>query len=168
MDRATKETLVSTYSDVLTQAGVVVVAHYAGLSVSALSDLRRALQVDGGQLKVVKNRLVKLALGDSVPGASDLFSGPTALIWSSDPVSAPKIAQEFAEENKNLKITGGLMEGKVLDTSAVRMLASLPSLDALRGKLIGVIAAPATGVAAICVAPAGQLARLVAARPEAA
>ena len=168
MDRAEKERLVAFYGDVFASAGAIVVAHYAGLNVAELGDLRRALQAEGGQLKVIKNRLVRRAIPENIIDISPLFVGPTALMWSDDPVVAPKVTAQFAKNNENVIILGGLMGTQLLDAAGVKNLASLPSLDELRGKLIGIVNAPAAKIANVCVAPSSQLARLVAARPEAA
>jgi large subunit ribosomal protein L10 len=114
---------------------------------------------------VTKNRLVKLALaGTSAEPISDLFAGPTAIAYSQDPVAAPKVAAKFAKGNDNLVIIGGIMDQTVLDADGVKNLASLPSLDELRGKLVGLLNAPATKVAGVLQAPAGQLARVVGAK----
>jgi large subunit ribosomal protein L10 len=114
---------------------------------------------------VTKNRLVKLALaGTPNESVSEFFSGPTAIAFSEDPVAAPKVAAKFAKENDNLKIVGGIMDGNVLDAEGVKNLASLPSLDELRGQLVGLINAPATKIAGVLQAPAGQLARVMGAK----
>ncbi len=164
MDRAKKQELVTTLHDTLSSTGVIVVAHYSGLSVAKMTELRRQMRQAGGQVKVAKNRLVKIALeGTDVSGISDLFAGPTVIAYSDDPVTAPKIAVEFAKDNENLVILGGSMGPTVLDTDAVKSLASLPSLDELRGKLVGLIQAPAGKIAQVVNAPACQLARVMSA-----
>ena len=160
MDRAGKEELVSHYNGIFENAGVIVVTHYSGLSVPDLDELRHQMADVGGTVKVTKNRLVKLALaGTPNESVSEFFSGPTAIAFSEDPVAAPKVAAKFAKENDNLKIVGGIMDGNVLDAEGVKNLASLPSLDELRGQLVGLINAPATKIAGVLQAPAGQLAR---------
>ena len=172
VDRATKEQLVEYFGGVFDDAGVVVVTHYAGLTVPQMEDLRSRMAEVGGTVKVTKNRLVKRALaGTSAESISDLFNGPTAIVFSQDPVAAPKVTAEFAKENKDLVMLGGIMGETVLDAAAVKNLASLPSLDALRGQLVGLLNAPATKVAGVVQEPAGQLARVVgayAAKGEAA
>ena len=121
----------------------------------------------GGQVKVAKNRLAKRALeGTEIEGITDLLTGPTCLAYSDDPVAAPKIAVDFAKDNENLVILGGAMGATMLDPAAVKSLASLPSLDELRGTLIGLIQAPASKIARVLSAPGGQLARVVAAKAE--
>ena len=165
MDRAGKEELVSHYNGIFENAGVIVVTHYSGLSVPDLDELRHQMADVGGTVKVTKNRLVKLALaGTPNESVSEFFSGPTAIAFSEDPVAAPKVAANFAKENDNLKIVGGIMDGTVLDAEGVKNLASLPSLDELRGQLVGLINAPATNIAGVLQAPAGQLARVMGAK----
>ena len=165
MDRAGKEELVSHYNGIFENAGVIVVTHYSGLSVPDLDELRHQMADVGGTVKVTKNRLVKLALaGTPNESVSEFFSGPTAIAFSEDPVAAPKVAANFAKENDNLKIVGGIMDGTVLDAEGVKNLASLPSLDELRGQLVGLINAPATKIAGVLQAPAGQLARVIGAK----
>jgi large subunit ribosomal protein L10 len=165
VDRAGKEELVSHYNGIFENAGVIVVTHYSGLSVPDLDELRHQMADVGGTVKVTKNRLVKLALaGTPNESVSEFFSGPTAIAFSEDPVAAPKVAAKFAKENDNLKIVGGIMDGTVLDAEGVKNLASLPSLDELRGQLVGLINAPATKIAGVLQAPAGQLARVMGAK----
>ena len=122
----------------------------------------------GGSFKVTKNRLAKLALkGTKFEGLADCFTGPTAIAVSTDPVAAAKVAVEYANKNEKLQIVGGALEAEVLDADAVKALATLPSLDELRGKIIGLILAPATKIAVVLQAPAGQLARVFAAYAKA-
>ncbi|MGB1108476.1 MAG: 50S ribosomal protein L10 [Parvibaculales bacterium] len=165
MDRAAKEELVSHYNGIFENAGVIVVTHYSGLSVSDLDELRHQMADVGGTVKVTKNRLVKLALaGTPNESVGEFFIGPTAIAFSDDPVAAPKVAANFAKANDNLKIIGGVMDGNVLDADGVKNLASLPSLDELRGQLVGLINSPATNLAGVLQAPAGQLARVIGAK----
>lgn len=164
MERAQKKELVSSLNTVFKDAGVIVVAHYAGLTVAEMTDLRRQMKAADGQVKVAKNKLVKIALeGTEASGIADLFSGPTVIAYSSDPVAAPRVAVNFAKANENLVILGGTMGANVLDPAGIKSLASLPSLDELRGKLVGLVQAPATKIAGVLQAPAGQLARVMAA-----
>lgn len=165
MDRAAKEELVSHYNGIFENAGVIVVTHYSGLSVPDLDELRHQMADVGGTVKVTKNRLVKLALaGTPNKSVGEFFIGPTAIAFSDDPVAAPKVAAKFAKANDNLKIIGGIMDGNVLDADGVKNLASLPSLDELRGQLVGLINSPATKLAGVLQAPAGQLARVIGAK----
>ncbi len=167
MDRAEKREVVATLHDVFDKAGVIVVAHYSGLTVAQMSELRRQMKGAGGQVKVAKNRLAKLALeGTQAAGIADLFRGPTCIAYSHDPVAAPRIAHNFAKDNENLVILGAAMGSKVLDPEGVKTLASLPSLDELRGKIVGLLQAPAGKVAQVLGAPGGQLARVLAAYSE--
>lgn len=165
MDRAQKRELVTALNEVFSNTGVVVVAHYAGLSVAEMTDFRRRAREAGARVKVAKNRLAKLALeGTDVSGISELFSGPTCIAYSDDPVAAPKAAVNFAKENEKLVILGGTMGTTALDLNGVKSLASLPSLDELRGKLVGLVQAPAGKIARVVNAPAGKLARVLAAK----
>ena len=162
MDRAEKSQLVEDLGSVFKDTGVVVVAHYTGLSVAEMTSLRAQMREAGAGMRVAKNRLVKLALkGTDVEHVSDLFQGPTVIAYSDDPVAAPKIAVEFAKGNEKLVILGGAMGTTNLDAEGVKALAALPSLDELRGKLVGLLVAPATKVAQVLAAPAGQVARVV-------
>jgi large subunit ribosomal protein L10 len=164
MERAEKREVVSALHDVFAKTGVVVVAHYAGLSVADMTKLRSDMRDAGGRVKVAKNKLVKLALdGTDAKGISDLMTGPTCLAYSDDPVSAPKVAVKFAKGNEKFVILGGAMGTTVLDAQAVNSLAELPSLDELRGKLIGLIQAPASKIARTVNEPGAQLARIFAA-----
>ena len=164
MERAEKREVVSALHDVFANTGVVVVAHYAGLSVADMTKLRSDMRDAGGRVKVAKNRLVKLALeGTNAIGISDLLTGPTCLAYSDDPVMAPKVAVKFAKGNEKFVILGGTMGATVLDAKAVSSLADLPSLDELRGKLIGLIQAPASKIARTLNEPGAQLARVFAA-----
>jgi large subunit ribosomal protein L10 len=162
VDRAEKSELVTSLNQVFSDTGVVVVAHYAGLSVADMTALRARMREAGASVRVAKNRLVKLALkGTDAETITDLFKGPTVIAFSKDPVAAPKVAADFAKANEKLVILGGAMGRTSLDPDGVKALAALPSLDELRGKLVGLIASPATKVAQILAAPAGQLARVV-------
>jgi large subunit ribosomal protein L10 len=164
VDRAEKREVVTALHDVFANTGVVVVAHYAGLSVADMTKLRSEMRSAGGRVKVAKNRLVKLALeGTDAKGIADLLKGPTCLAFSDDPVAAPKVAVKFAKGNEKFVILGGAMGPTVLDAKGVNSLASLPSLDELRGKLIGLIQAPASKIARVLNEPGSQLARVFAA-----
>ena len=161
MDRAQKQENVESLKGVFSSAGTVVVTHYMGLTVAEMTDLRGRLRSEGAQLKVVKNTLVRKALGGSVGDEGDaLFKGPVAIAFAPDPVSAAKVATQYAKDNEKFSVIGGLMGEQVLDKKAVTSLASLPSLDQLRAKIVGLINSPATKVAGVLQAPAGQLARV--------
>ncbi len=167
MDRAQKRELVASMHDVFSTAPVLVVTHYKGLSVAEVSALRTRMREVGASFKVTKNRLTRLALrGTPSEVAADLFTGPTAIGYSDDPVAAPKVLAKFAKENGKLIILGGVLDGKVLDADGVKALAELPSLDELRAKLVGLIQTPARQIASILQAPGGQVARVLAAHAE--
>ncbi|MEJ8575047.1 50S ribosomal protein L10 [Microbaculum marinum] len=167
MDRAGKSELVTTLHDVFSNTGVVVVAHYSGLSVSDMTDLRGRMREAGGRVKVAKNRLARLALeGTEIAHVGSLLKGPTVIAYSDDPVVAPKIAVDFAKSHQNLVILGGAMGATALDPDGVKSLATLPSLDELRAKIVGMINTPATRVAQVLAAPGGQIARVLAAHAE--
>ena len=165
MERAQKREVVSELNEVFNSASSVVVTHYSGLNVAELSDLRGRMREAGATFKVTKNRLTKLALdGTPYDQIADLFTGPTAIAYSDDPVAPAKIAVEFAKKNDLLVVLGGAMGDTQLDVDGVKALAALPSLDELRGKIVGLLNAPATKVARVLQAPAGQLARVMSAQ----
>jgi len=167
MDRAKKAESIEELKSVFAESGTVVVTQYTGMTFVEMSDLRTRLRKEGAVLKVFKNRLAQKALNGSVGEAGDaLFKGPVALVYSADPVTAAKISSQYAKENDKLKIIGGLMGTDVLNEAGIKALATLPSLDELRGKLIGVLQAPATKIAAVLQAPAGAVARVIAAHAE--
>ena len=164
MDKAGKAVALEAYKQVFADAGVIVVTQYSGLTVRELTDLRGKLKAEGANLKVIKNRLAKIALDGKGRGgdkAGAMFVGPVAIAHSADPVAASKVVADFAKGNEKLVLVGALMGDQVLDQAGVKQLASLPSLDQLRGKIIGLIQAPATKIAGIVAAPAGQLARVI-------
>ena len=167
MERAEKDALVSTLNGVFSDAGVVVVTHYSGLNVAELSELRRDMAEAGASFRVTKNRLAKRAReGTPASEITDLFTGPTAIGVSEDPVAAPRILAKFAKANEKLIIRGGIMGETVLDETGVKALADLPSLDELRGKIVGMLNTPATRIAGVLAAPGGQVARVIAAKAE--
>ncbi len=162
MDKAGKAVALEAYKEVFADAGVIVVTRYSGLTVRELTDLRGKLKAEGANLKVIKNRLAKIALeGKGGDAAGAMFVGPVAIAFSPDPVAASKVVADYAKGNEKLVLVGALMGDQVLDQAAVKQLAALPSLDQLRGKIIGLIQAPATKIAGIVAAPAGQLARVI-------
>lgn len=161
MDRAEKRELVTSLNAAFAETGVIVVAHYAGLTVKDMTALRARMREAGARVKVAKNRLARLALeGTDAAAIKDLFKGPTLVAYSGDPVAAPKVAVDFAKTNDKLVILGGAMGRTSLDPEGVKALATLPSLDELRAKLVGMIQTPATRIAAVVAAPAAQLARV--------
>jgi large subunit ribosomal protein L10 len=161
MDRAQKANSIEELKGVFASSGVVVVTQYTGLTFAEMADLRLRLRKEGAVLKVFKNRLAQKAMAGSTGSAGEaMFKGPVALAYGSDPVTAAKIATQFAKENDKLKLIGAIMGTVVLNETGVKALATLPSLDELRGKLVGLLQAPATRVAGVLAAPAGQLARV--------
>ena len=161
MDRAQKAESIEALKGVFASSGAVVVTHYLGLTVAEMTDLRGRLRKEGAQIKVVKNRLAQKALnGASGEAGQALFKGPVAIAFGPDPVSAAKVVTQYAKDNEKFSVVGGLMGELVLDQSAVKSLASLPSLDQIRSQLIGLLQAPATKVAGVLQAPAAQLARV--------
>lgn len=162
MDRAQKGQVVESLNEVFANAGVIVVAHYSGMSVADMNALRSRMREAGGKFKVAKNRLAVRALeGTSAGGIAPLFKGPTGIAYSTDPVAAAKAAVDYSKENKSFVILGGAMGESVLTADAVQALAELPSLDQLRAKIVGLLNAPATKIAGVVQAPAGQLARVI-------
>jgi len=165
MDRAEKRELVSTLNEAWKDIGVIVVAHYAGMTVAQMTEFRKRVKEAGGSVKVAKNRLAKLALKDTDSvSISDLLKGQTCLAYSDDPIAAARISVKYSKENDKLVILGGAMGKTVLDAKAVKALADLPSLDELRAKLLGLLQAPATKIARIMKEPGAKLARVVQAK----
>lgn len=162
VERAEKAELVTALNQVFKDTGTIVVAHYAGLTVANMTALRAKMREAGAGVKVAKNRLAKLALkGTDAEPIADLFKGQTVVAYSSDPVAAAKVAIDFAKTNEKLVILGGAMGRTKLDPDGVKALATLPSLDELRAKLLGMLSSPATKVAQVLAAPAAQVARVV-------
>ena len=161
MDRSQKADLVAELKNVFTETSVVVITRNLGLSVAQSTDLRLKMRDAGAQFKVAKNRLALIALeGTKYGPIGDMLTGPTALATSSDPVAAAKVAVEFAKSNDRLEIVGGAMGDTVLDVAGIKALAELPSLDQLRGTLVGLIQAPATKIARIVSEPGAMIARV--------
>jgi large subunit ribosomal protein L10 len=162
VDRAEKRELVTGLNEVFKSTGSVVVAHYAGLTVANMNDLRSKMRAAGGTVKVAKNRLAVIALqGTDSAGIQKLFKGQTLVAYAEDPVAAPKVASDFAKANDKLVILGGAMGATTLDADGVKALATMPSLDELRAKIVGMISTPATRIAAVVKAPAGNVARVI-------
>ncbi|MDI2112444.1 50S ribosomal protein L10 [Commensalibacter nepenthis] len=161
MDRTEKQAFVASMVSVFANTSMLVVTRNKGLDVAAVTDLRRRMRAAGATYKVGKNRLVTLAAkGTPFEGITPLLTGPTALAWAQDPVAVAKVAVEFAKTNDKLEILGGNLDGQMLDVNQVKALAELPSLDVLRAQLVGLISTPATRIAGVVQAPAGQLARV--------
>ena len=167
MDRKEKSELVAALHEKFVEAGLVVVTHNQGLTVAEVTDLRRKVRSAGAGFKVTKNRLTRLALaGTKFEDIGKLFIGPTAIAYSQDPVAAAKVVVDFAKGNEKLVILGASLGSNVLDVDGVKALATLPSLDELRGRLLGMLQTPATRIAGVLQAPGGQIARLLSAKAK--
>jgi large subunit ribosomal protein L10 len=161
MNRTEKQQWIEGVNSDASNAAIVIVAHYKGLSVAEISDLRVNVRKAGAKLKVTKNLLAKRAIaGTQYAKLEDLFKGPTITAFADEPVSAAKVLSDFAKKNDKLVLLGGAFGETVLDKAGIQQLASLPSLDELRAKILSMIQTPATRIAAVLSAPAGQLARL--------
>ena len=164
MDRTEKREFVSSLAAVFAETNMVVVSRNNGMTVAEVSDLRRRMRASGSTYKVAKNRLAHLALdGTKFDGIKPMLRGPTALAWATDPVAVAKAAVDYAKANDRFVVVGGALGAQTLDADGVRALAELPSLDALRAQLLGLITTPATRIAGVVQAPAAQLARVFAA-----
>ena len=167
VEKAEKRELVADLTGALGAAGTIVVAHYKGLTVAEMEQLRKQMRQAGGKVRIAKNRLAKLALKQTeIADVTPLLKGPTLLAFSTDPVTAAKVASGFAKTNQKLVILGGAMGKTSLDASGVNALAELPSLDELRAKLAGLVKQPAQKIAAVLQAPGGQVARVISAYSE--
>ncbi len=161
MNRVEKKEWVADMHGNFSGAEILLVVHYKGLTVAEMTTLRARVRQAGAGLKVTNNLLSKIALKDTKYEAlADLFVGPTAVAYANDPVSAAKVIADFSKENEKLVLVGGAFGETVLDVNGIQALAKLPSLDELRAKIIGLLAAPATKIAGVLQAPAGQLARV--------
>ena len=169
MDRSQKAETVASLNAVFNEVGVAIVVRNLGLTVAQSTAMRGKIREAGATYKVAKNRLVRLAIQDTdYAGIGDMLTGPTAIASSVDPVAAAKAVVEFAKTNDKLEIVGGSMGALVLNAEGVKALAALPSLDQLRGTIIGLVQAPATKIAQLVTAPAGKLARVFGAYAKAA
>ena len=161
MDRSQKADAVALLNATFNEVGVVVITRNLGMTVAQSTLLRTKMRDAGASFKVSKNSLARLAIeGTSYAAIGDMFTGPVALASSVDPVAAAKVAVDFAKTNDKLEIVGGAMGTQVLNPEGIKALAALPSLDALRSRLIGLVQAPATKIAQVIVAPASKLARV--------
>jgi large subunit ribosomal protein L10 len=167
MDRSQKAESVAYLTELFNGAGVVVITRNLGMTVAQTTVLRTKMREAGATYKVAKNRLAKLAIQDTdYAGIGEFFTGPTAVAASSDPVAAAKVIVDFAKTTDKIEILGGGMGSLLLDVNGIKALATMPSLDELRAKLIGLIQAPATKIAQVVTAPAAKLARVFAAYAE--
>lgn len=161
MNRSEKAELIASLNKGFQAVNLLVVTRQSGLTVAEVSDLRRKVRAAGASYKVSKNRLTRLALeGTAFKDIGSFLTGPTAIASSTDPVAAAKAVAAFAKENEKLTIVGGSLNGQTLDAEGVKQLAALPSLDELRAKLLALLQTPATRIAGVVQAPAGQLARV--------
>ena len=162
MDRAQKERVVEELGQIFESSGVVVVSHYAGLTVAEMQDLRAKMREAGGSVRVAKNRLAKIALqGTPAEGIADLMTGMTVLSYSEDPVAAAKAAEDYAKANAKFVIIGGAMGGTVLDQAGVKAVASMPSREELIASIVGCIGAPASNIAGAIGVPASNIASIL-------
>ena len=162
MDRAQKEKVVEELGQIFESSGVVVVAHYAGLTVAEMQDLRARMREAGASVRVAKNRLAKIALeGTAIEGMGELLTGMTVMSYSDDPVAAAKVAEDYAKANSKFEIIGGAMDGTVLDQAGVKTVAAMPSREELIATLVGMLGAPASNIAGAIGAPASNIAGIL-------
>ncbi len=167
MNREQKKELIGSLNALLSQQTLITITINKGMTVAEVQELRKRIRAAGAGYKVAKNRLARLALaGTKFEGLSSLLKGPTGIAFSKDPVAAAKVCAKFAKDNAKLEIVGGSLDGQTMDIAQVNALAVLPSLNELRGKIVGLIQAPATKIAGVLAAPAGQLARVLSARSK--
>ena len=161
MTRDQKKQYIDEMSQKFEKSEAVIVTHYQGLTVSQLDDLRKKMREHGVQFKITKNRITKIALEKTkCKDISNLFNGPTAVALSEDAITSAKILTKFSKENENLKILGGIMGGDILDLAGVQNVATLPTLDEARAKIVGILRSPAQKIASILLAPASKIAIL--------
>ena len=161
MNREQKESFVQNLKSIIAENSLVLVFHYRGMSMTDMTDLRVQSFNSGCNIKVTKNRLTKLALeGSDKAALSEFFDGPTAIAYSSDPVQLTKLLTNFAKNNSNLVILGGIMDNEILSVEKIEILSKLPSLEEIRAQLIGLISSPAQKIASVITAPPGDLARV--------
>ena len=162
MKRSEKKDFVQKLKEEIDMSSSVIVTHYSGLTVNESEQLRLEMRNNGAKFKVTKNRLTKLALEQThFKNLADLFTGPTAIAYSDDPVAPAKVAVSFEKKLEKFKIIGGGYDGEKIDLEKINFLATLPSVDELRGKIVGLISAPAQKIASIVKEPAGQMVRLL-------
>ena len=161
MNKEQKKKYVEEMSNQFDKSEAVIVTHYQGLAVKQLDELRKKMRQHGIKFKITKNKITKLALEKTkCKDISNLFTGPTAVALSEDAITSAKILTKFSKENKNLKILGGIMGVDILDVAGVENVASLPSLEEARAKIVGILRSPAQKIASILLAPASKIAIL--------
>jgi large subunit ribosomal protein L10 len=162
VDRAQKENVVEELGQIFESSGVVVIAHYEGMTVAEMQDLRASVREAGGSVRVAKNRLAKIALdGTPIAELADVLTGMTVMSYSEDPVAAAKAADAYAKKNDKFQILGGTMGGTVLDAAGVKTVAGMPSRDELIASIVGCIGAPASNIAGAIGAPASNIASIL-------
>jgi large subunit ribosomal protein L10 len=162
VDRAQKEKVVGELGQIFSDSGVIVVAHYAGLSVAEMSDFRTRMREAGGSVRVAKNRLAKIALEDApCKDMGQYLQGQTVLAYSEDPVAAAKVVEAYAKDNKKLEVVGGAMGETILDPQGVKAVASMPSREEILSSIAGMLGAPAGNLVSAITAPAGNIAGAV-------
>ena len=167
MKRSEKKEFVQKLKEEIDKSSSVIVTHYSGLTVDESEQLRAEMRSNGAKFKVTKNRLTKLALVQTqFKDIADLFTGPTAIAYSDDPIAPAKVAVSFEKKLEKFKIIGGGYDGEKIDLKKINFLATLPSMDELRGKIVGLISAPAQKIASIVKEPAGQMTRLICAQSK--
>tara|TARA_B100000401_G_scaffold363712_1_gene261616 strand:- start:319 stop:837 length:519 start_codon:yes stop_codon:yes gene_type:complete len=167
MDRTAKEKVVSDLTKKFDESNFFILTHNNGLSVGEITSLRNQLRESGSTFKVVKNSLAKIAvINTKVKDLSEYFNGPLAIVFSEELSSQPKIISDFTKDNENLSIVGGFMDGEIIDKETISKLASLPSLDTLRAKIIGSLTSSASKIAGIVTKPGGQIAQVLSAKSQ--
>tara|TARA_B100001029_G_C15019051_1_gene429298 strand:- start:373 stop:885 length:513 start_codon:yes stop_codon:yes gene_type:complete len=161
MNKESKKNYIEEMKKVFSSNEAVMIAHYQGLNVVQLDELRKELRENGIIFKITKNRITKIALKDSpCKELEKFFTGPTAAAISSDAFLSAKILSRFAKKNDKLKIIAGFMDGEILDQSKVAEMALLPTLDEARAKIVGILAAPAQKIISILLAQSKKMANL--------
>lgn len=167
MNRCEKQDWVKELRLKLDESSLIVAVRPLGLTVAESTELRRRMKEEGGEFRVIKNTLAQLSVKDTLYGGlSEHFKGPTALAYSKDPIAAARVVAKFAQENNKLSVLGGFMDGRLLSQVDVNNLATLPSLDELRAKMIAIVMAPATKLAILLKEPSARIARVLAARQD--
>ena len=167
MDRTQKQQAVAELKEAFSSASTVIITHYRGMSVAEITALRQSARKNGAKVKVTKNTLAQIAANDSgLAAITELFTGPTVITYSTNVVAAAKTVVDYAKNNEKLVIVGGVADGKALDEAGVRTLASTPSLDQSRAKLVGLLQAPASQLLRLLQTPGGQVVRVIAAHAK--
>ena len=167
ISKSKKKSYIEEMKAVFSKTNSIFVTHYQGLTVNQIDELRAEMRKHGILFKITKNRITKLALeGSKFQKLENLFSGPTAVAFSEDAITSAKILTKFAKKNKSLKIIGGLMENEPLSLEDVEKIATLPTLDEARAKIVGILSAPAQKIISILLAPGSKIAILALAKSK--